>query len=193
MEQAKKHRIFLALNLPLKVKEELAVLISNLKKINPASVIKWVNPQNLHITLHFLGYLNDEEIRKVNEIVKKEVINCGLGVGELRFKGIDGFPNINQPRVVFVAAEEVNSNGALQQIQRLIGQKLEKIGFQIDGRPWHPHITLARLKTSIPKFRLPSLNLRLNCFRVKSIDLMESKLSRDGAKYKILERFFFKT
>lgn len=181
-----KRRIFIAVNLPQKIKEELTDLISTLQKNNQQSFIKWINPENLHITLHFLGYLNEEEIKKVNQIMeeKTQPIRC-----ELRMINIDAFPNLSRPRVIFIAIEEIGDK-RLSNLQKELGIYLEKEGFEIEKRPWQPHLTLARIKNSTPgnkfKFYPVPYSFHLLKFKIRSIDLMESKLERGGAKYKLL-------
>jgi 2'-5' RNA ligase len=189
-----KHRIFIAINLPQNIKQELVDLISDLQKINSSPSIKWVKPEGLHITLHFLGYLDVKQI----ETVKKIIIGVALTLRQtqdrlfksdrLRFTEINGFPNLSRPRVIFMAVEEIN-NETLQQVQKVAGQNLEKAGFQIDHRPWRPHITLARVKIPGIKLRVIDYQLSVTTFQVKTIDLMESQLQRDGPKYRILKRF----
>lgn len=195
--KALKHRIFIAINLPQNIKQKLVDLILNLQKINPVSGIKWIKPEGLHITLHFLGYLDEKQIEKV-----KEVMDSIIGVSssntfsekcwakqrmasELRFTGINGFPDMNRPRIVFAEIEEIDNNNLIR-LQQSLGQDLEKAGFQIDHRPWHPHITLARIKIPRIKLRVADCQLPITIFQIKSIDLMESELRRDGAKYKVL-------
>ncbi len=181
-----KRRIFIAVNLPKKIKEELADLIFVLQKNNQRSFIKWVNPENLHITLHFLGYLDEEKIKKVSQIMEEKIQPMR---GELQIANIGAFPNLSRPRVIFATIEEIGDK-RLSNLQKELGIYLEKEGFEIEKRPWRPHLTLARIKNSTPgnKFRFYSVpySFHLLKFKIRSIDLMESKLERGGAKYKLL-------
>ncbi|MGC9048828.1 MAG: RNA 2',3'-cyclic phosphodiesterase [Patescibacteria group bacterium] len=182
-----KIRSFIAINLPQEIKDYLSEIISELKRKNQGSDIKWVNPEGLHLTLHFLGYLDEQKLEKVKEIISQSLEeNPSV---EVRLENFNGFPNLNQPRVLFVSCQEIGDR-VVQSIQDKIGRQLEKIGVEIDKRPWQMHITLARLK--MPKqIRIGQLTdeIRKLRFKVKSIDLMKSELSQEGAKYSIIEKF----
>jgi 2'-5' RNA ligase len=180
-----KIRSFIAINLPPEIKSYLANLMAELKKKNSSPHIKWVNPEGLHLTLHFLGYLDEGKLSKVKEIINQSVLNTPSV--EIELKGLGGFPNLNHPRVLFVESKETGDR-VLKSTQEKIGQELEKNGFEIDKRPWHMHITLARLKipTGIKISNLQVQNLK---FRVKNLDLMKSELTRGGAHYSIITSF----
>jgi 2'-5' RNA ligase len=183
-----KMRCFIAVNLPSEIKDYLNQIILELERKNQMMNIKWVNPEGLHFTLHFLGNIDEKQIEQVKEIISQSVKDkqsVEVEIGE-----IDGFPNLDQPRVLFISCREVGDN-ILKIIQEGIGKQLEKIGIEVDKRPWRMHITFCRLRRPrrIQNSKLKIKNLR---FRVKSIDLMKSELSSEGAKYTIIERFFLK-
>lgn len=185
-----KTRSFIAINLPGEVKETLKKFLFKLQKDLSRYSIKWINPQGLHFTLHFLGYLDDEQLTKVKEILKfwtgkYHEYNTKI---EYQIFDLGGFPNLNQPRVIFLNCQELDSKNLIKNLQKDLGQDLAKLGIEIDFRPWHSHLTLGRVKMpqALHFKNYPPLNLR---FEVKSIDLMKSELSRGGAKYTILEKF----
>lgn len=184
-----KKRVFIAINLPQTVKEELNKLVLLAKKINSQPVVRYVKTKGIHLTLHFLGYLDDEQINQVKDILKNSAKNyqkTELVTGE-----IGAFPNLNRPRVIFLSSQEKGED-TLTNLQKDLGEELEKIGMEIDHRPWHPHLTLARIvgpcefKTQnliAPKLEIP----------IKSIELMESQLLPQGAEYKIIESYTLKS
>jgi len=184
-----KKRVFIAINLPESVRTELGKLLLLCKKINSRPVIHYVKTKGIHLTLHFLGYLSDEQIEQVKEILKNQAKNYQKT--ELITGPIGGFPNLKQPRVIFLASQETGDN-TLANLQKKLGQELEKIGLTVDHRIWQPHLTFARIvgpcvfKTQnleIPKLKIP----------VNSIELMESQLLGSGAEYKILASYTLKT
>lgn len=181
-----KIRSFIAINLPESLKQELSFLIKKLKEKNPSPYIKWVNPEGIHLTLHFLGYLDEKKIEEVKKIIQKEIVN--LKPSKIELKDFGGFPNFWQPKVLFIGGKEIDEKKPLEKFQMELGKELERKGIKIDKRPWQIHFTLARLKKSlkiiIPKFSFNNLQ-----FTVNSIDLMRSDLTPLGAQYIILEKF----
>lgn len=181
-----KIRSFIAINLPRDIRDYLADIITDLKKQNPDMNIKWVNPENLHFTLHFLGSLAEQALERVKEVI-------GQSIGEsssvkVELENFGGFPNLNWPRILFISCQEIGDN-ILKNIQEKIGRQLEKIGIEVDKRPWQMHITLARLRKPLLITNLDKLRIEKLKFKVTSIDLMKSELSRTGANYSIIEKF----
>ena len=183
-----KKRVFIALNLPEAAKEALTKLISQTKKINSQPVIRYVKAKGIHLTLHFLGYLDENQINQVKDILKK--LAKIYQQTELISGKIDAFPNLNRPRVIFLTGEERGGENLIT-LQKNLGQELEKIDIEVDHRPWHPHLTIARIKGPT-QFKTEDLKVPQLFIPIKSIELMESKLSPYGAEYKILESFTLK-
>lgn len=194
-----KMRGFIAVNLPEGIKLYLKGVLEKLQNNNPSG-IKWVKPNGLHITLHFLGYLVQRQLDDVLKIIQNEVEQ--KEELQLELVHLDAFPNLERPRVFFVACRELN-NGHLKQLQQGIGNGLEKIGLKIDHRPWQPHITLGRTRLNFskknsggqahPNFLSGNLSGQVNIknlrFEIKSIELMKSELTPAGAKYSVIKSF----
>lgn len=182
-----KTRTFIAINLPENIKQALADLVFKLKKLNPGP-IKWVKPEIIHLTLRFLGYLDENQLHKVKEILNE--ITPNYSTFKLQLKEIGGFPNLNRPRVIFVGLKDLSLQ-TLSDYQKNLGEDLKKAGFRVEERPWQMHLTLARLRTpdsiNLPKEKIPSLK-----FQIKSIDLMKSELFRQGPRYTVVEQFYLK-
>lgn len=185
------HRCFIAVNLPGAIKQALMELIGDLKRANSDQPVKWVRPEGLHLTLHFLGYLADRMVEKVKQLLTDQTAQATSF--KLKFGQINAFPNLTRPRVIFVECQEINGQN-LVTLQKNIGRDLEKIGIKIDKRPWHAHLTLARIKGPC-KFSTRSRSVKswqdLH-FKVDSVELMESQLRRDGARYSVLQSFKLK-
>ena len=163
-----KKMVFVAINLPPETKEELANLLKQLKKINSQPVVRYVKTKGIHLTLHFLGYLTEQEIDQVKEVIKRLAKNYQSTV--LLTGKIDAFPNLNQPRVIFLSSHQ-KAGESLINLQQDLAENLEKIGLTIDHRNWQPHLTLARIvgpcQFKTEQVKLPSLEIP-----VKSIELM---------------------
>lgn len=186
----KKRRIFIAINLSSEIKQELSVFQEEWKDL-PS---KWVDPENLHITLAFLAYLKEPQIKKVGESIKK--IAPSHNPFSIHFSEIDYGPKDKGiPRLIWVKGEKTEE---LQSLKKNLDTTLQKsIGFKPRKRPFRPHITLARIKKwewkriepeDRPQIPVPvSLNHKVN-----SIEVMESKLKRGGPEYQVLESISLK-
>lgn len=189
-----KIRSFIAINLPEEIKKHLLVLLEELKKQNRDPLIKWVKPGGLHLTLHFLGYQEEETLKKVGESIQRKIneLHLGQNIPRLFITELGGFPNLNRPRVLFISCQEEGVKNLVKKLQKEIGKELENLGIEIDKRPWQIHITLARLKAPTPLRITTNFNeLRIKnlSFEVKSIELMKSELRPDGARYTIWQSF----
>lgn len=180
-----KIRSFIAINLPIEIKAYLRQLTDELRNKNAAADIKWVNPDGIHITLHFLGYLTAQQLEQVAEIINRSIISP-LNIN-LELTTLGGFLNLKKPHVLFVGCQEAGDH-KLSDLRATIGQALKQINLEVDERPWSMHLTLARLNMpqaiTMPIMKDETLN-----FSAHSVDLMKSELSRSGAKYSILKNF----
>jgi len=180
----KRHRIFIAINLPEEVKRELAGFYDKWPEL-PA---KWTSRDNLHITLEFLGDLTDNEIGDACQIVK-EVAKRHKSFDIVLNKVLYGPQKI--PRMVWADGEKSEELADLKNdLQEYL---LEKITFRPEtSKGFIPHITLARISEwEFKKFDLderPEINEDIDLvFTVESIEVMESELHRGGPQYTILE------
>lgn len=181
----KRHRIFVAINLPQDIKKELAKYQEKWLDL-PA---KWTPKDNLHITLEFLGALTDEEIGEVCVIVK-EVAQRHKSFSLDINKVLYGPPEKIPPKIVW--AEGGKSEELTLLREDLENSLTEKIRFVPENRTFAPHITLARISSwewkAIEPEERPEVNETTDLmFTVESIEVMESELKRDGPVYTVLE------
>jgi len=181
----KRHRIFVAITLPVEIKRELSSFYDRWPEL-PA---KWTPKDNLHITLEFLGDLTDVEIGDtclaVKEVAKRHN-SFSINLNKVLY----GPPKKNPPRMVWVEGEKSEELADLKQdLQEYL---LEKIRFRPDGKGFVTHITLAKISEwEFKKFDLderPEINEDLDLiFTVESIEVMESELKKGGPVYTVLE------
>ncbi len=185
-----KFRSFIAINLPEEIKKHLLVLLEELKKKNREPLIKWVRPEGLHLTLHFLGYQEEGVLERVGECVGRKVreLHLGQNIPKLFITELGAFPSFNRPRVLFIGCREEGDKNLIKKLQKELGEELEPLGIEVDKREWQMHITLARLKAPV-KIQMVKLNVQNLSFEVKSIDLMKSELTPFGARYSVLKSF----
>lgn len=181
----KRHRIFIAINLPQEIKKEL----SGYAKKWPDLPAKWTEQDNLHITLNFLGDLTDIQMADACIIAKEVAENHSAF--EFRLSKITYGPeNKIPPKYVFCSGEKSQALSDLK--NDLEDALLEKIPYKPDGTGFHPHITLARISEwefrKIEPEERPEVNemLDLSVF-VESIEVMESELTKSGPRYTIIE------
>lgn len=196
----KRHRIFVAINLPEDVKNELAKRQERMKEKFifsaedgfSADLAKWTIKDNLHITLEFLGFLTDEEIADTCVIVKKvaknheafsvNLKNISYGPGDLKEN--------EAPKMIWVSGEKSEELTNLK--NDLQNSLLESVRFSPDQKAFSPHITLAKLKewqlkALNPEDR-PEVDQNLDLiFTAETIEVMESVSKKGGPRYEVLE------
>ena len=176
-------RVFIAINLPDKIKEKFDPVIAELKKLNPDYGIKWVAPENLHLTLHFFGDLNEKQISLAEEGI--EEITKNIKSIKMRTGDFGCFPDEQSPRIFFSSIEDVKT---LHDFIGKLETMLENLGYKVDPRRWQGHLTLGRIKNwsrcKVTGVKIPPMD-----FSVKSVELMESELTPDGPIYSIIKSF----
>lgn len=179
-------RSFIAIELPEEIKSELHQLQAELK-ITRHAFVKWVTPESIHITLKFMGNISSQKVAEIIRVM--EEASQGVSSFQLKIGRLGAFPNLRQPRVLWLGIE--GETDELAALQRRIDSGLVPLGFAQETRPFSPHLTLARLreKTSPEERRQfgeflmkapPGLNHE---FSISSISLMRSQLLPVGAVY----------
>jgi len=185
-------RAFIAIELPSQIKAALAQLQGNLRTSKNASV-KWVDPQVIHLTLKFLGNVDEAEIPALTTALSEAV--RGVAPFSLQLGDPGAFPGNQAPRVVWVGVE-----GEIEPLRTLhnnIDCVLAPLGFPPEKRAFSPHLTLGRVREEASpgeKRRLgenvAALKIETkSSFKVESLSLMRSKLTREGALYSCLASF----
>jgi 2'-5' RNA ligase len=181
----KKHRVFIAINLPEEIKKELGFYAEKWPEL-PA---RWTRKDNLHITVEFLGDLTDEELADACQIAG-EVAKRHTPFSLVLNKVLYGPPKKFPPRMVWVQGEKSEELAELKnELQEYL---VEKIKFRPDEKAISTHITLARISEwEFKKFDIderPEIDEGIDLsFTVESIEVMESELTREGPRYTILE------
>jgi len=177
-------RIFIAVK--VEPEETLSVMISSMKSRLDSEKIKWVDSENLHLTLSFLGDTDEKKINLIHEMLRKQ---CG-GSGNFEFIiiGLGVFKSLANPRVIWTGIE---SSERLLELNRLVVNGLGNIGFVMEDRPFKPHLTIGRIKylqdkTVLKTFVEKYQNKEIQKAKVQELILYESILLPSGAVYKPL-------
>lgn len=179
-------RLFWAVNLPPEVKAAVGGFQSRLKKFRADA--KWVEQENLHLTVKFLGETPSEAIPGMVRAVRSAL--AAVPAFDLAFRGCGTFGR--PPRVLWVGVQ-----GALERfaaVAREVEQALAPFGFKAEGRRVVPHLTVARLRSPAGAGELAgqaralaAANDGFGRMRVAQVDLMRSTLGRNGPRYDVLE------
>ncbi len=183
-------RAFIAIDLDPAIKHTLRDFIRRLAKINGRDV-SWVQDEGLHLTLKFLGGdVQPERLEPVRNLLAE--LTAPLKPFPLVLKGTGFFPNdVRMIRVLWVGVFE---QPTLMNLQREMDYRLESLGFIVENRPFHPHLTLGRVKSAL-KLRevLDELDRHkysdFGQMNVARIILFESRLQPGGAVYTPLAEF----
>src|SRR6266705_2963873 len=183
-------RLFVALELKAAVRENLGALLKALRAVSPQT--RWVRPENLHLTLKFIGEVPETEFAVIRNALAAA---CSDQPVTLEFRGLGFFPNEKRPRV-FWAGIEASPN--LKTLAAEIDRATEKLGIPREQRPFAPHLTLARFQPpGLPeKLRSAikeSATRDFGALHTNEFHLIESKLKPSGAEYTTLETFPFVT
>ena len=175
-------RAFIAVDLPENVRSSLGEAQEVLK--SQSFRVKWVRPQNIHLTLKFLGNTAAADIDKIVAAMALATKDCA--VVSLAAKGIGVFPDIRRPRVIWAGLS--GQLEILQDIQRTLDGHLAGLGFAKETRGFKAHLTLGRVKGKIACDRLQATIVKLKEFESKSfvvnrIILFKSELRPSGAVY----------
>ena len=183
-----KIRSFIAVNLNSDIKKYLNSLQAYLNI--PESKIKWVEKNNLHLTMKFLGSISLEQ----TELIKSELEEIASRYSPFIIKlssNIGTFPTYKMPRIIWVGIKEGISE--LKELYNSIENKLSNKGFPREDKDFSGHITIGRVKFIRDKTNFIQILKRteVNNFtqEVGSIDLMESKLTPSGPIYNITAKF----
>ena len=185
-----KLRTFVAVEINEEIRKGLSDLITRLKMTG--ADVKWVAPENIHITLKFLGYVEDTQVAAVSALIRDAIASINSFTVDIKHLG--AFPNTQRPRVIFVVVHEKGNN--LATIYSRLDDSFTKLGIEREGREFAPHLTVGRVKSLKNLKALTDVmdSLKESSFgqqMVEGIVLMQSDLKPTGPVYKKLEEFKF--
>jgi 2'-5' RNA ligase len=181
-------RAFIAIDLPAECREALAGVQEQLAPVGRG--VKWARPEGIHLTLKFLGDIDEAQVEAVSEAMRAAA--SGSDRMSLQMKGVGAFPGVARPRVVWVGV--VGDVAPLAALQRDLEARLALLGFEPEARRFSPHLTLGRVKEFTKDFggrgksRLGEAivalaGLELSDFEAAELVLFRSELKPGGAVY----------
>ncbi len=177
-------RAFIAIDLPDGVRAAVGEVQARLKRARTAVQVSWTKVGNLHLTLQFLGYVEEPTIPKISEALAVEAKEHN--VFEVPVGGAGAFPNEQTPRVLWVGCRD--PAGQLNALAKDVQAAMTVFGFQPEQREFTAHLTLGRVKSPRPDAALTrALDSIKDCFcgivRVDVIHLFQSELHPAGSIY----------
>jgi RNA 2',3'-cyclic 3'-phosphodiesterase len=186
-------RTFIALEMNESLRHHLEEVIDRVAQGLPDARV--VNPAGIHLTLAFLGELNDAQLTEAMQAT--EIAAQQVSPFTYRLTRLGIFGSVSHPRVLWMGIDEPSSS--LARLHRILNQELEQRGFEIDKRPFSPHLTLARFKQPLTLDQQQGLQRILAdkqqgtastpMYTVEHVCVMKSELSRAGARYTCLQEY----
>ena len=182
-------RLFVAADLGEAARAALDVEQQRIREaLGPSTSLKWVKPEQAHLTLVFLGNVDDTKAPAIIEAMGEDIQGAPF---EMALEGIGVFPSRGAPRVLWIG---IGAGAAkLAALQRAVAARVAALGIAVEERAFHPHLTLARWKASRPADREPALKAAarpgaIARTRVERTTLYQSRLSSSGPAYTPLSR-----
>lgn len=182
-------RTFIAIELSQEIKDALEYIENNLR--TKISGVKWVRPENIHLTLKFLGHVRIDTLESVKIVLTETAKNAKPFT--IRLSSPGAFPSVNGPRVIWIGIDKGNKESV--DMANFIEEKTAVLGIEKENRAFHPHLTLARvnflkdkylLKNAFSSLKIPPVEMAAS-----KLTLFQSTLTREGSIYTVLHAASF--
>ncbi len=182
-------RTFIAVEISEEIKEQIYSFITKTGKELENNKIKWVEKENLHITLKFLGEIKPDICMKVRQILSEIVKNFNKFYINLNSLGV--FPQLSNARVIWI---DIHEKEKLKEIYETIENKLKELKLPKENREFQPHLTIGRIKflqdkEKINLFLTKYKNTNFDTTNIEHITFFESILKPQGPEYRVIEKF----
>lgn len=186
-------RAFVAIPLPNEVTKYLAEIISDLKLTFPDKSVKWVQPENIHLTLKFLGNISKSTLHFLFEKLKTEnqFVPFNLSINK-----IGAFPSLYKPQVIWVGT---SSHNTLSELAQFVEKSTPMVKNENDSKSFSPHLTIARLSPGVKKNHFDIIKQELYkrreinpiSFTINHYCVYQSILTSKGPIYTELHKYIF--
>lgn len=181
-------RAFIAIPTSTELKQEAASIQGQLRE--EGAHVRWEPPEKLHMTLKFLGSVEESLLDVITTRLTE--ITRNMPTFDVCYEEIGGFPSLNSPRILWIGSE---TNEPLSDLVRRIEDACASLGFAREDRPFHPHVTIGRVKDRTRLARLTakakSINFKTISERCSVVLLVRSELLSAGSRYSVLKSFPF--
>jgi 2'-5' RNA ligase len=181
-------RIFCAIELSETTRLLVLRHIARLKETLPQAKASWARDANLHLTLKFLGEIPKTSVADFSAAVSRAVGDAQAF--SIRLEQTGTFPSRGQPRVLWIGIND--RSGQLAQLHVRLEEESAQAGFAKDTRPYHPHLTIARLRQADNARALATAHQQMEFepleTAVAELLVIRSELSSEGSKYTVVSR-----
>jgi 2'-5' RNA ligase len=174
-------RAFVAVFPPPEVRKEIH---ASARRLLSGYQVRWVRPENVHLTLKFLGDVREEALDGICAALGE--VCAEYAPFDVGLMGLGAFPSARRARILWAGAG-VGSD-LLRSLAADVDAALVLLGFESEERPYTPHLTLGRIRGRPASLDLPPA-AKGPGFRAERVELMESTLTSEGAVYKTLKAF----
>ena len=178
-------RAFVAVEIPSEIQQKVHREMTTLRKgIN--SLVRWVPPQNMHLTLKFLGDVSPSSVEFLVQMLRNETAN--IHCFDIHLAGLGAFPSPRRPRVLYIG---IQAPALLDTLQRGIESASRRLGYEEEERPFSAHLTLGRVRQNVNAVEQQQIRRAiegiqvdlLGTARVDSVHLYKSELNPGGSVY----------
>lgn len=185
---ANRWRIFCAINLPQIISERLMQHITAMRQTVPHNHVSWARESNIHLTIKFLGEILESSVERVSLAASRAI--AGITPFNIEVGGTGAFPKRGPPKVLWIGVGDLC--GQLEQLHKQLERECARAGFPKDERPFHPHLTVARLRRPQGARTLATTHQKLSfapvIVKVSELHVIRSELNSEGSKYTVLSR-----
>lgn len=191
MEMSKQMRTFVALEIPEDSLQKIGIIQKSIQN-RIHSHVSWVKPESMHITLKFIGEIDNKRIEDlkmhINDLCEK------INPFQIDMKGFGCFPSIRNPKILWLGFVE---NQAMKTLAEEIEIACLNTGIPVEDRSFSPHLTLGRVKSSLSSAEIEFIRSMIDSQKKElytqwigsQVVLFQSKLEQSGPVYTPLERF----
>lgn len=173
-------RLFIA----LPISEEIRKRCEALGEIGrqKASSVRWIDPEQIHLTLFFLGWTDPALQPKIEAQIQEAARK--VAPFSVQVTGLGVFPKLSSPKVFWAG---LSSEPTLLALQQNLSTRMAALGFSMETRPYRPHLTLGRIKGAVPdaftRWVVEGSGLQIGRCEMETVTLMESRMRPEGSIY----------
>lgn len=179
-------RVFCAIDLTREVRQRVVQHATHLRSLVKEASASWTRPENIHLTLKFLGDIPHASLSNLSDAASRAVSDSKSFTVTLEQTGV--FPPRGLPRVLWLGIND--RKGKLSELHARLDAESEKAGFAKETRPFHPHLTVARLRHPENARTLASVHLQTQFepveIEVSELSVIRSELNSAGSKYTVI-------
>lgn len=178
-------RAFIAIEIPNQIQQAIHKATSNLRS-ELGAAIRWVSPENIHLTLKFLGDISPAQVDALTSTLRAQADS--VPAFDVEVGGLGSFPDVKRAHVLWVGLE---SPAELAALSRGIESACARLGYEPEKRGFSPHLTIGRVRQDVSAADTQKIRRALEAatidslgaVRVDSVHLFKSDLKRNGAVY----------